>query len=98
MEADADAVLEREADPTVHLGAYGPWTGQPSSVRGLAMEEMLSQDGEGGEKKKRARGRNECLLEQARWPPTGLQFPFEVIWYLDSCQALFTHPGVQNYL
>lgn len=30
---------------------------------------------------------SECLLEQARRPPTGLEFPFEVIWFLDSCQA-----------
>lgn len=54
------------------------------------MEGMLSQDGEGGGGggKKEQKAGMVCLLEQARWPLTCLEFPSEVIWFLASCQDL----------
>lgn len=57
MEAD-NTVLRRELDRRAHLKSVtGLKTRQPSSIWGV-MEEMLSQDGEGGgrEKKKHEGG------------------------------------------
>lgn len=50
----------------------------------------MARVGEKRERKKKSRKAewSECLLEQARWPPTRLEFPSEVIWFLDSCQDL----------
>lgn len=42
----------------------------------------------GDEGKKEHNAGTVCLLEQARWALTGLEFPSEVIWFLDSCQDL----------
>lgn len=62
----------------------------------------------GDEEKKEHKTGMVCLLEQARWPLTCLEFPSEVIWFLDSCQDLpstlaeyrvrdgITRPGPQN--
>lgn len=49
---------------------------------------------EGGWEKKEqdCRMESECLLEQVRWPPTGLEFPFEVMCFLHSCHAPLLTP------
>lgn len=81
----------------VCISGYRPKTRQLSNIWGVA-EAMLSQvgrpaePGRGKKKKERAGLHNGVRVfirasEMACLPPTALEFPFEVIWFLHSCHA-----------